>query len=44
MPLEEALEGVSERMDNREIEQIALLAKLQREAGADAGEVEDAQP
>jgi tight adherence protein B len=41
MPLEEALEGVSERMDNREIEQIALLAKLQREAGADAGEMVD---
>jgi tight adherence protein B len=41
MPLEEALEGVSERMDNREIEQIALLAKLQREAGADAAEMVD---
>jgi tight adherence protein B len=41
MPLEEALEGVSERMDNREIEHISLLAKLQREAGADAGEMVD---
>jgi tight adherence protein B len=41
MPLEDALEGVSERMDNREIEHISLLAKLQREAGADAGEMVD---
>lgn len=41
MPLEEALELVSERMDNREVEHISLLAKLQREAGADAGEMVD---
>jgi tight adherence protein B len=41
MPLEDALEGVSDRMDNREIEHISLLAKLQREAGADAGEMVD---
>ena len=41
MPLEDALEAVSERMDNREIEHISLLAKLQREAGADAGEMVD---
>jgi tight adherence protein B len=41
MPLEEALEDVAERMDNREVEHISLLAKLQREAGADAGEMVD---
>lgn len=41
MPLEEALEQISERMDNREVEHISLLAKLQREAGADAGEMVD---
>jgi tight adherence protein B len=41
MPLEDALELVSDRMDNREIEHISLLAKLQREAGADAGEMVD---
>lgn len=41
MPLEEALEKVSGRMDNREIEHISLLAKLQREAGADAAEMVD---
>ncbi len=41
MPLEEALELVSERMENREVEHISLLAKLQREAGADAAEMID---
>ena len=41
MPLEEALEKMSDRMDNREIEHISLLAKLQREAGADAAEMVD---
>ena len=41
MPLEDALELVSDRMDNREVEHISLLAKLQREAGADAGEMVD---
>ena len=41
MPLEDALEGVSERMENRDVEHISLLAKLQREAGADAGEMVD---
>jgi tight adherence protein B len=41
MPLEEALEAVSDRMHNREIEHISLLAKLQREAGADAAEMVD---
>jgi tight adherence protein B len=41
MPLEDALEAVSERMENRDVEHISLLAKLQREAGADAGEMVD---
>ena len=41
MPLEDALQDVAIRMDNREIEHVALLAKLQREAGADAGEMVD---
>ena len=41
MPLEDALERVSERMQNREVEHISLLAKLQREAGADAAEMVD---
>jgi tight adherence protein B len=41
MPLEEALELMSERMDNREVEHNSLLAKLQREAGADAAEMVD---
>jgi tight adherence protein B len=41
MPLEDALEEVAKRMDNREVEHISLLAKLQREAGADAGEMVD---
>ena len=38
-PLEDALEDMAKRMKNREIEHVALLAKLQREAGADAAEM-----
>jgi tight adherence protein B len=41
MPLEDALDAVSQRMQNRDIEHISLLAKLQREAGADAAEMID---
>ena len=41
MPLEDALERVAERMQNREVEHISLLAKLQREAGADTAEMVD---
>jgi tight adherence protein B len=41
MPLEDALQNVSVRMENREVEHVALLAKLQRETGADAGEMVD---
>lgn len=40
-PLEDALESVSQRMNNREVEHVALLAKLQREAGSDAAEMVD---
>jgi tight adherence protein B len=40
-PLEDALELIGRRMKNREIEHVALLAKLQREAGADAAEMVD---
>ena len=39
--LDEALEGVAQRMANRDVEQVALLALLQREAGADAAEMLD---
>jgi tight adherence protein B len=41
MPLEDALAAIADRMENREVEHISLLAKLQREAGADAGEMVD---
>jgi tight adherence protein B len=41
MPLEDALQNMSVRMENREVEHVALLAKLQRETGADAGEMVD---
>jgi tight adherence protein B len=41
MPLEDALQALARRMDNREVEHISLLAKLQREAGADAAEMVD---
>ncbi len=40
-PLEDALESVARRMNNREVEHVALLAKLQREAGSDAAEMVD---
>ena len=41
MPLEDALGACRDRMDNREVEHMSLLAKLQREAGADAAEMVD---
>jgi tight adherence protein B len=41
MPLEDALQALAVRMENREVEHVALLAKLQREAGADAAEMID---
>jgi len=40
-PLEDALEEAAQRMRNRELEHVALLAKLQREVGADAAEMVD---
>lgn len=40
-PLEDALEEVCDRMDNRDVEHVSLLARLQREAGADAAEMVD---
>jgi tight adherence protein B len=39
--MEDALEELAERMDSRDVEQIALLARLQREAGANAAEMLD---
>jgi tight adherence protein B len=41
MPLEDALGNVSRRMENREVEHVALLARLQREVGSDAAEMVD---
>jgi tight adherence protein B len=40
-PLDEALTVVVKRMDNRDLEQLAFVAKLQREAGVSAAEVID---
>ena len=41
MPLEDSLQSLGERMENRDVEQVALLARLQREAGANAAEMLD---
>jgi tight adherence protein B len=41
VPLEDALATVSKRMKNRDIEQVALVASLQRETGGNAAEVLD---
>jgi tight adherence protein B len=41
IPLDKAMEVVSKRMDNRDLEQIALVAELQRESGGNAAEVVD---
>jgi tight adherence protein B len=40
-PIEDALEQVCIRMDSRDVEHVSLLARLQREAGADAAEMID---
>jgi tight adherence protein B len=40
-PLDDALEVAVKRMDNRDLEQLALVARLQRESGASAAEVID---
>jgi tight adherence protein B len=41
VPLEESLGTVVERMDNRDLHQVALVAALQREAGGNSAEVLD---
>jgi tight adherence protein B len=41
VPLEESLREVARRMDNTDVEQVALLAELQREAGGNMAEVLD---
>jgi tight adherence protein B len=41
VPLEDALATVAVRMKNRDIEQVALVASLQRETGGNAAEVLD---
>ena len=40
-PLDDALAVVVERMDNRDLEQLAFVARLQRETGVSAAEVID---
>jgi tight adherence protein B len=41
VPLDSALHLVAERMQNRDLEQVAFVARLQREAGTNAAEVID---
>jgi len=41
VPIDEALRRVAERMKSRDLEQVALLAELQRTAGGNAAEVLD---
>ena len=41
VPVEDALLRVAERMDSKDLEQIALVASLQREAGGNTAEVLD---
>ena len=41
MPLEDALKVVVERMDNHDLDQVALVARLQREMGSNSAEVLD---
>ena len=41
VPVEEAVRRVAVRMDSRDLEQVALLAELQRTAGGNAAEVLD---
>ena len=40
-PMEDALEAVAQRMESRDVEQVALLSRLQREVGANAAEMLD---
>ena len=41
IPLEDAIETAVRRMANRDLEQLALVARLQRDAGGNAAEVID---
>jgi tight adherence protein B len=41
VPLEDAVRAIAERMHNRDLEQVALVAALQRETGANSAEVLD---
>ena len=41
VPIEDAIRRVATRMDSRDLEQVALLAELQRTAGGNAAEVLD---
>jgi tight adherence protein B len=41
VPIQQSLGVVAERMASRDVEQLALVAQLQREAGGDAAEVVD---
>jgi tight adherence protein B len=41
IPMQQSLAVVAERMANRDLEQLALVAELQREAGGNAAEVVD---
>jgi tight adherence protein B len=41
VPIQNSLNIVAERMDSRDVEQLALVAQLQREAGGEAAEVVD---
>jgi len=41
VPLEDAIEAVRRRMDNRDLEQVALVAALQRQTGGNMAEVLD---
>jgi tight adherence protein B len=41
VPIQDSLGVVAQRMDSRDVEQLALVAQLQREAGGDAAEVID---
>lgn len=41
VPFEDALGAVVKRMDNQDLDQVALVARLQREAGSNAAEVID---
>ena len=42
VPIQDSMMVVAKRMDSRDVEQLALVAELQREAGGNAAEVVDA--